>query len=180
MTAKTKSKKEKDATKPIKDLLPKIEDLDNEPTFQLSALFQFKELKLKDDMQWRIKLVVKEQLPQTFREYEAAMSFNEEPWDVKVEDLEKRKVAIADEDTLFPDQKQKQIRECDLAIGDVRRDMEKARKDVPTMEFKAIVEALAYKDGDTVLTMIVSSDVVGELNTNRHILKFYKLDLIRE
>ena len=66
------------------------------------------------------------------------------------------------------------------SIGDIQRDMEKARKDVPTMEFDAIVEQLAYKDGDTVLVMIVSADVVAQLNTNRHILKHYKIELIRE
>ena len=179
---KKKVTKKKDATKHISEILPTVEDVKNGdvPSFELAALFVFKELKLKDDLAWRIKLVVKEQLPQTFREYSAAFSFDEGPYDTKVSDLEKRKEAIRVEDTLFPDQIEEQIRACDLSIGDIQRDMEKARKDVPTMEFDAIVEQLAYKDGDTVLVMIVSADVVAQLNTNRHILKHYKIELIRE
>jgi len=179
MSGKQKTKK----TTRVSEMLPNVDDLAKgtaEPTFQLSALFVFKELKLKDDMQWRIKIVVKEQLPQTFREYDGAFSFNEGPYEAKIDDVEKRKDAIVNEETLFPAEREKQLRVCDLTIGDIQRDMEKARKDTPTMEFKAIVEQLAYKDGDTVLTMIISHDVVEKIDEYRHYLKNYKLDLIRE
>ena len=175
-----KKAKTKTALAPVRELLPTPEEVENMPTFAVSALFQFKELKLKDDLAWRIKLVVKKQLPQTFREYDASLSLNEIPYEIRIADMEKRKFAISEEPTLFAGEKEKQIRGCDLEIGDIERELEQARRDTPTMEFKAIIEQLTYTDGDTILVMIVSSEVVGQINSNRHILENYKLDLIRE
>lgn len=152
---------------------------EEEVSFNVTALFEFKELKLKDDLLWRIKLVVNFILPQTFREYKAILSLNTGPFEMRIRDLENKKEAIASEATLFPDQKEKQTKNCDLAIKDILLEMEEAQKNTPVMEFDAIVEQLTYKDGSTSLVMIITPDVVPMINENRSILDNYKLELIR-
>lgn len=166
------------------ELLPSAKEVlrrsEEEPTFQVDALFTFKKLEMDEDLTWRIKIVVKKMLPQTFREYDAIFSLNEIPYQTRIDDMEKRKVEIELEPTLFKDERIKQIRGCDMEIGDIGRELSDARRDTPSMEFKAIVEALAYKDGDTVLTMIVSSEMIEHFNENRTLLNNYKVELIRE
>lgn len=170
--------------KRLGDLLPSAKEVarraEIEPTFQVDALFTFKKLEMGDDLIWRIKVVVKKMLPQTFREYDAIFSLNETPYQTRIDDMEKRKIAISEEPTLFKEERVKQMRGCDMEIGDIERELADARRDTPSMEFKAIVEALAYKDGDTVLTMIVSAEVINDFNANRTLLGNYKIELIRE
>lgn len=150
-----------------------------------SAIFQFKELKLKDDLCWYLKLLLKTRLQKSFREYSVRISLNEEPFELRIQDLERKKENIkADgQGDLFPTEgaKKTQLKNIDQEIKDVEAELKDALEASSVIEFDATLEKLEYKDGDTLIVLDIPFNIVEEINKIKSDLtRHYKLELIVE
>jgi len=162
-------------------------DLIDESAIIATTTFELKKFEMKgDDLQWRMKLELKTRLNHTFREYNVRFSVNEKPFEIRIEDLERRKQMIQDEVQMAIDDgspasnRKQQIKNIDLEIDQVRAELEQMIADLPVMSFDGVIEKLEYKYGDTVVTMMFPSEALAELNTQRGMLPHYKIELIRE
>jgi hypothetical protein len=155
--------------------------VDIELSIIATALFSLKKIEMKDDLAWRIKLELKTKLDHSFREYKARFSVNEAPFEMRIEDLEKKKYEVETEEQLFPDQKKTQLKNIDSEIKEVERELEDMREMCPDIEFDGTIEELKYKDGNTIIVMIFPSLSLAEINEKRRELaNHYKIELIRE
>ena len=150
-----------------------------------TSIFEFKELKLKDDLCWYLKLLLKTKLPQAYREYTMKISLNEEPFKMRIQDLEKKKEEIkADKQSeLFPSESAKkvQLKNIDEEIKNVEKELEEALEQSSVIEFEASLEKLEYKDGDTLIVTYIPYEVVEPINKIKSDLtRHYKIELLRE
>lgn len=150
------------------------------------ALFELKKIEMKDDYEWRIKLVLKTRLNHTYREYKVKLSVNERPFEMRIEDLEKKKRQVEDDAQLAMDDgmpssaRKTHLKNIDKEIVEVKAELEQMLRDLPELEFEGVIEELKYKNGDTVISMFFPSAVLADLNQQRFLLKHYKIELIRE
>ncbi len=142
-----------------------------------SSPFVVEQLVMKKDLWWRLKLTLKTSLPETFRNYSLRLSLNEEPYNVRIEDVRKQQEKVQDEEQLFGDAKKKQLKNFDERVKEIEKEMKEAKANAPEIEFEATVESLAYKDGDTVVILSVPSSCVQAINEHRVNLRHYKVDL---
>lgn len=150
----------------------------------LLALYESKflldSLTMKKDFAWYLKLTLKIMLPQSFREYTVKMSVNEKPYEARIEDFENEIARIKEEASLFPDGKDKQVKNVQKQIKSVETELADMRDTCPEFEFQGIIEELKYKTGDTQIVLRVPADVVNDINAHRLLLDNYKIELIRE
>jgi len=155
-------------------------DLIDDMSIVATTVFDLKKIEMKDDLQWRIKLELKTQLPQSFREYTLKFSLNEEPFNVRINDLERRKQEIESSAELFEEGKNTQVKNIDAEIKEIEGEIEDMRVNCPDIEFTGTIEELKYKDGNTIIVVLFPSPSVQELNEKRRDLQHYKIELIRE
>lgn len=163
----------------------KKELLDLDSKIIASAVFVFKELKLKDDQAWYLKLLLKTQLPQSFKEYQVKFSLNEEPFENRIADLKRKQddVKADKQEDLFPTEgaKKTQIKNIADEIKEVEQELEELRAQTPEIEFDASIEELKYIDGDTRVVLMIDSTIVSKINEVKGLLdRHYKVELIRE
>lgn len=158
----------------------KKELLDLDSSIVATSIFLFDTMKLDKFLEWTLKITLKTQLPQSFRDYKVKLSLNEEPYKMKIEDLEKRMTDIESENQLFEGNKKQQIKDIKEEIKEIEQDLKNDLEMTPVIEFDGIIQKLEYKNGDTVITLWIPADVSSEINKVRGILKTYKIDLIRE
>lgn len=84
-----------------KDSKAKKELLDIDASIVATSVFFFEAMKMDKFLQWSLKVTLKTQLPQSFRDYKIKLSFNEEPLLVKIQDLEKKMANVEGENQLF-------------------------------------------------------------------------------
>lgn len=166
----------KNATK--KGKAKELLDTENMTDVVATSVFILKKFEMKEDMVWRMKLQLKTQLPQSFREYKVKLSLNEEPYNVRIADLERKRGEVEGENQLF--EKKTQLKNIDQEIKEVEKELEEALSNAPEIEFAGTIEELKYKDGDTIIVIMFPALTITELNANRHVLKDYKIELIRE
>lgn len=174
------------AKKPTKE--KKSELIDMESAIIIPALFELKEIKMKDDYQWRVKLILKTKLNHTYREYFVKFSINERPYEMRIEDLEVKKQKVQDDIQMALDDgtpasaRNKQIANIDKEIEEVKKELEDLLECSPSIEFDGMIEELKYKDGnETHIIMWFPADSLKELNQFRaQLSRHYKIELIRE
>lgn len=169
----------------MKNKVVKKELLDVNEKIVSSAVLKFKELKLKNDLCWYLVLLLKVKLSQSFREYTLKFSLNEEPFKLRIKDLERKKEDVkADKQSeLFPSEgaKKTQLRNIDDEIEEVEKELKEQLSETPEFEFDATVEKLEYKDGDTQVMFLIDPSVVTQINDVKIMLdRYYKVELIRE
>ncbi len=150
-----------------------------------STVFAFNELKLKNDLCWYLRLLLKTQLPQSFREYKVKLSLNTEPFETRIKDLKRKQddVRADKQEDLFPTEgaKRTQIKNIDEEISSVETEMKDLLANTPEIEFEASIVELKYIDGDTRIVLLIAPEVVAALNEVKLLLdKYYKIELIRE
>lgn len=145
-----------------------------------TSVFAHEQTTLKKDRLWRMKLTLKTTLPETFREYGVRLSLNEEPYETRIADIERRKADVSAENQLFGAEKKKQLAGFDQQVKDVEAELEDAREAAPEIEFDATIEQLAYKDGDTVVVMMIPATAIPAINEQRLNLSNYKIELLRD
>lgn len=163
-----------------KDSKPKKELLDINASIVATSVFLFDTMKLDKFLEWTLKVTLKTQLPQSFRDYTVKLSLNEEPYKMKIEDLEKRMTDIESENQLFEGNKKQQIKDIKEEIKEIEAELKQDLENTPEIEFNGIIQKLEYKNGDTIVTLWIPADTANEINKVRGILKTYKIDLIRE
>lgn len=142
------------------------------------SIFDLKEIRMKDDKAWRLKAVLKVSLPQSFREYDVKLSLNEEPYESRIKDVERKIEEVNLSNELFD--KRDAIAEMRGQIKDIQEELAEALKETHTIEFSGVLEELKYKDSDTVVVMLIPADVIQELNDARFKFETYKIELLRE
>lgn len=152
----------------------------DEPVLTIESIFQFEELKLKKDTGWRLKMRLKTQLPEIFREYKLLFTYNDTPDLEEIEQLERRKDYLKDENSLFPQEKKKELKDCDAQIVEIRNRISENGETYPDFEAQVAIEAIKYEDTDTIAVFVVPSELVDPINTHRHDWANYKVKLIRE
>lgn len=145
-----------------------------------SSIFKFEQLKMDKDLVWLMKLSLFTILPQTFREYKVVLSLNEEPWETKIEAFKRNIEEAKSEASLFPDERKKNVKGIEAEIAEVEDELEDMRNQTPTIEFAGFIVKLEYKDGKTIIVVTVPGERVNNINSVRDLLKFYKIELIRE
>lgn len=163
-----------------KDSKAKKELLDIDASIVATSVFFFEAMKMDKFLQWSLKVTLKTQLPQSFRDYKIKLSFNEEPLLVKIEDLEKKMANVESENQLFEGNKKTQIKNIKDEIKEIEQELEDSKNQTPEIEFEGSIEKLEYKDNDTVITLWIPAQVANQINDVRAILKTYKIELIRE
>lgn len=158
----------------------KKELLNTEDILTIESLFQFEKLELKKGSHWTLKLALKTQLPEAYREYKLRFSLNEKPYEAELEQLEKRKYEIETEPQLFEGNKKQAVRDVEGQMKDVEKDLENAREVYEDIECHCAIEQLAYKDSDTVVVFVIPAETVDALNKHRNDFVNYKVELIRE
>lgn len=158
----------------------KKEKTTTEPVALYESIFLLNSLTMKKDFAWYLSITLKITLPQSFREYTVKMSVNEKPYEGRIQDLEREISNLESESTLFPDGSKKQIANIKKQIKSVEQELADMRETCPEFEFAGIIEALAYKVGDTQITIRIPADVVNKINEHRLLLDNYKVELIRE
>lgn len=162
----------------------KTELLNVDDSVVATALFKFGKLFMDNTLVWALQLELHTTLPQSYREYSFKFSLNEDPYNMKIKDLEKRKAEIkADKQgDLFPSEgaKKTQLGHIDESIIEVQDELKNALESTPVIEFDGVINKLEYKNGNTIIVFSVPASSVSELNDNRKIFSSYKLELIRE
>lgn len=170
----TKTKAGKKGAEEKKDLL------DTDTAIVATAVFDLKKIEMKDDLAWRIKLELKTRLSQSFREYDVKFSINEEPFNVRIADLERKRSEVESESQLFDGNKKTQLKNIDDEIKEVENELKEMQENNPDIEFAGTIEELKYKDGNTIIVMLFPASSLAELNDKRRELGHYKVELIRE
>lgn len=152
----------------------------DEPVLTIETIFQFEELKLKKDTGWRLKMRLKTQLPEIFREYKLLFTYNDIPDLEEIEQLERRKQYLEGEESLFPQERKKEMKDCDAQIVEIRNRISENGETYEDIEASVGIEQIKYEDTDTVAVFIVPSELVEPLNKHRHDWANYKVKLIRD
>lgn len=158
----------------------KKELLDTDTAIVATAVFDLKKIEMKDDLQWRIKLELKTKLSHSYREYDVKLSVNEEPFNVRIKDLERKASEVESEAQLFDGNKKTQLKNIDDEIKEVEQELKDMQSECPDIEFAGTIEELKYKDGNTIISMMFPASTLSELNDKRRELGHYKIELIRE
>lgn len=156
--------------------------LDLDTAIVHTAVFELKKIEMKDDLAWRIKLELKTRLDQSSRKYGVKFSVNEEPFELRIKDLERKKNEVESEAQLFDGNKKTQLKNIGDEIKEVERELEDMKEMCPVIEFEeGTIEELKYKDGNTIIVMLFPASSLAELNDKRRELSnHYKVELTRE
>jgi hypothetical protein len=154
--------------------------LDLDSSIVATSIFFFEAMKMDKFLQWSIKMTLKTQLPQSFRDYKVKLSFNEEPLLVKIQDLERKMANVESENQLFEGNKKTQIKNIKEEISEIEQELKDSKNQTPEIEFEGTIEKLEYKNADTVISLWIPAMVANQINDVRDILKTYKIELIRE
>lgn len=156
-----------------------IDPLDTAITIE--SLFTLKKIEMKDDLAWRMKLEIKNKLEHTYREYDVKFSINEEPFEMRISDLNRQIEEVKNQNQLFGDAKKDQINSIKNEIKEVQQELKDLKDDCGNIEFPVTIEELKYKDGNTIIVMIFPATSLEEINEKRRDLaSYYKIELIRE
>ena len=150
-----------------------------------TSIFDFKKLLLDSkSMEWTLTVLFRERLSHSYREYDFKFSLNDEPFNMKISDFEKRREELKNnkQGDLFPEEGaiKQQLKNIERDIDEVKAELEQALNDIEVFEFAGVVQKLEYKHGDTLLVFSVPSDMVEKINRNKSVFNQYKIELIRE
>lgn len=149
---------------------------------QISSTFRFENLTLKRGDMWRFKVKMYAEIPETFREFQMALSFNEKPFEKEIAYIERQMEQRKGENQLpFKGELKKDMKDFEAQIDQIKEDMEAKREDCPTIEGAVTIEQIKYVATREVdITMLIPSEIVGQISDVRNLLKDYKIELIRE
>ena len=121
---------------------------------------------------WRATLKIGTILPRSYHQYDIKLDLDEEPYEKRIEEIRKTL-----ENGLFSGERvsRKQANESIKAIEDEMRQM---RRDCERIDFRAVVETIAYKDSETVVVCRVPDDVIEPINRQKFRFEAYKIALI--
>lgn len=166
---KPKSKAKKPTVTPG-TILDKIK-IDN----TIRAKFSIASLYMDAKLRWEMEILVEKTLPKTYRDYRMTMVFDEEPFEIQIEDIQKKIHEMETENALI-----KNIQDINFnkeRISSIMEDRDKKKKECRTIEFVAEVQELKYKESDTKLTIRIPDLLIPEINDRKNWFTYYRLEL---
>lgn len=151
----------------------------NDDVYSTTSDFEAIQLALKSDGLWHFKLKIAAALPQTFREYNAALVLNEKPYLDAISSSKRDKQTVEDEADLFPKEKKSNIAKIDQEIKAKEEELAEAHTAHPDIPMTFNVESIAWKDDGVVVVAIIPAEVIAEINERRHEISqnFYQIKL---
>lgn len=147
---------------------PKVDLLDiNDDVYSKTADFDALQLTLKEDGLWHFKLSIKAALPQTFREYQAALTLNERPFLDSIAESSRDKENVESSTDLFDDQKKKNIKAVEKEIAEKESALKAAKETHPDIAMTFTVESIAWKDDGVQVVAIIPAEVINFINERR-------------
>lgn len=149
------------------------------PVFTSS--FKVKTIALKD-LRWTMEMVVQDILPKSHHYYKMVLSFDEEPFKLRVDSLQRtidsingKSVSLFGEDDK---DKKNRIKAWEDEMATVTEDREEKRRNCPQIEFTVTVDKVDWsKNSSTILKVGIPDDVIPELNKRKVWFSLYKVEL---
>lgn len=153
-----------------KDLL----DLEEKDPLAITAKFHIAEIVMKNDWRWKIKMVIHESLPDTFRDYRIKLEFDDEPFLQNIKSLEESIDKIKRSPSMFGNMDEKEIKNFNSRIDEINREMIDLRKTCEDIEFVPSTEKVEWKDRDTHFIFKVLDSLITPLNNQKYRLDNYR------
>lgn len=147
-----------------KEILDKVD-------LALEATFKLLELKMKG-LAWAAKLKVELRLPEVHQNYQVTLFLNEDPFERRIEGLEKQSM----EDTLFKSEKEWKKR-ITKEISEVKDELEAKKAECPDIEFAVALMELKYVTGGSQIVVTIPTESIEIINAKKHELGDYKIRL---
>ena len=143
----------------------------------IKAKFNILSLALDKSLRWRFELDVQKILPKSYHDYSVTLVFDEEPFEKQIAEIEQRVNDIESDNQLFIEQQKKDINFHKDRIESVMEERDKKKKECPTIETFGQVESVKYRNGNTVIKIVIPDDVIQQINERKMYTSFYRLEL---
>jgi hypothetical protein len=148
-----------------------LDDAINEEVGKIESSFSLQSLSMKD-LKWGAKLNVRTILPRSYHRYKITLELDEQPWLDRIDDYESEL-----NESLFRDEKTTR-KEVEKRIQMQRDQLKQTKEQCEKIDFSAIVDALRYRDNDTVIELRLPDDVIEPINRQKVRMPLYKISLI--
>lgn len=126
---------------------------------------------------WDLKLNINQILDRSFYKYNVRLSINEEPFERRITDAE-RKIQEIETEAHLPGMENKQeVKELRERVAAIKKELADLIRNTDVIEFFATVIALKYSGVVTVVEFNVPADTINLLNKNRFFFSQYKIEL---
>lgn len=150
---------------------------EKEEAFVTKSNFKFQQLLMKSDFAWRVRVLLDEILPETFRKYTLSFVLNEKPWLDEIASIENKIKEMQADTTLFPKDQKREITTMKARIKELNEEIKKAREEANEITVDAQIEKLEYSYKGTDLTFIVAFEVAEWINEKQKVLGHYQIEL---
>jgi hypothetical protein len=120
---------------------------------------------------WIAKLMVGKELPKSFHHYKMELSLDEHPYDERIKDIEDEL-----EKSLFG-QDIKEKNRMKKEVEEVNKERDEMKAKCETIEFSGMVTQIAWRAGETAITVYVPDTVIDPINRMKYMLEHYKITL---
>ena len=168
-----KEVEQKKNPKPAKATRKKKDLIDSDESGSIDTKIDLNKIMLKE-LQWMMTLKVRTILPRAYHLYTIRLKYDEGPLDRRIAHLEEQMSG-----SLFKGNPAEE-KKHDKLVADLRIQKQKEKQECESIEFGVRVEKLAYKDGNTVIDVLVPDDVIEAFNRQKHRLNMYAVTLIPE
>jgi|GEM_PF-3636612 len=167
--------KNKKSPKKKEGILDKITPPDN----TIKASFSIASLAMSKELRWKLDLNIQKRLPKTYREYRMTLCFDEDPFNRRIADVEKKIKEIEADQNLFRNTKvmREEIEEQKDRITEIRKEMDQKKAECPKIEFLAEVDELKHRDAGTWVRLRIPDVVIPDLNDRKHWFSYYRAEL---
>lgn len=148
-------------------------DLNEKDPLAITAKFHIAEIVMKNDWRWKIKMVVHESLPDTFRDYKIKLEFDDEPFLNNIKSLEDSAKDITTHPSMFKDVDDKEIKKINYRIDEIRKEMINLKKECEDIDFVPTTEEVKWKERDTHFLFNVLDSLIEPLNSQKYRLNNY-------
>jgi hypothetical protein len=126
---------------------------------------------------WDLKLNINQILDRSFYKYNIRLSINEDPFNRKIEEAERKISEIGSESHLPGMEDKGEIKSQMERIKDTKIELEQLIKSTDIIEFYATVISIKYSGVVTVVEFNIPADIIALLNKNRFFFSQYKIEL---
>lgn len=128
-------------------------------------------------MLWVLKLNINKILDRSFYKYNARLSINEEPFNRRIEEAERKMEEVRTEAHLPNMEDKGEIKRLEETIKNVKSELAQLIKNTDTIDFFATVMTIKYSGIMTVVEFNIPADTINLLNKNRFFFGQYKIEL---
>lgn len=149
-------------------------DLNENDPLAMVVKFHIAEISMKNDWRWKIKMVIHESLPDTFRDYKIKLEFDDKPFLENIDSLKESIDKIKTSPSMFEDIDKKEIKNLNARIDEINKEMINLKRECDDIEFIPSTEEVKWKDRDTHFLFNVLDSLIDPLNTQKYRLNNYR------